>query len=850
MTKYDQSLRDYWRIIRKRKLIIIFTFLAMTTFSFISATLTKPVPIYKTSATLKFEKAPQQEGGPYNQGYGYGTSTGSIETQAAMIKSYLILELVAKRLGFIPADMTPEGVRNSPEYINVILDLKGKVDTEQDGTTNMINVITTSTDPKFAQRLANTISQVYKEQHALEVNKRIIEAKKFIENQRIVLQDRLVKAEEAVKNFREKNQKFTADTTGGNLMGQVDRLVQLYDQQKAIYQRANSIRRLLTDAENKPMTSDKIFYYDGMSNGYRNLTEHLVQLLLQRDVLLLSYTDNFPKIIELKSQIRETVMSMKSQLLAHEKALTEDMKDLKRQIDEKQGVLRQIPEIGLELARLERDRSIALEVYTLLEKRYQEALIAESEKVEEVQIVKPALEPRVPINPTRVSTNVMLGMIIGLVLGIIFAFLIETFDTSIGAIEEIEAFLGTRVIGMIPFLNLDDVRDSIMTGLPADVSEDVVKRHFQLISHFLPTSTLAENYRTLRTNFNFLSIEKEAKTIVVTSTYSGEGKTSVTANLAITLAQSGHKVLLVDGDFRRPVISRTFGIDRIPGLTDVILGNYGWQSVVRSVSDLMMGKMTVDEVTQTPGLDNLYLMTSGTKAPNPAELIASKTLTELIRQMSAAYDTVLIDAPPVLAATDATVWSSKVDGVVIVYQVGRVARGALMRAKSLLENVKARMLGIVLNGLKIEISPDFTYQDKYDYYYGDADKKKKPLTVRERLLALLPARFPEILKRNSDRFKQEKKNDNSKSVDIAIEKAGKGKGVWEALKKYCLKRKKENDGGSKPAGTVSEEAGKGKGVWLKVAMLVLAVLCFCTGVFFVMGFSANAIIFRILVWLK
>ena len=182
MTKYDLSLRDYWRIIKKRKLIIIFTFLAMTIFSFISATLTKPVPIYKTSATIKFERAQPIPG--MFQGYGYGTSTGSIETQAAMIKSYFIIELVAKKLGFIPADMTPEGVRNSPQYINVILDLKNKVETEQDGTSNMINVVTTSNDPKFAQRLANTVAQAYREQHTLDVNKKAIESKKFIENQR------------------------------------------------------------------------------------------------------------------------------------------------------------------------------------------------------------------------------------------------------------------------------------------------------------------------------------------------------------------------------------------------------------------------------------------------------------------------------------------------------------------------------------------------------------------------------------------------------------------------------------------------------------------------------------------
>ena len=785
MTKYDLSLRDYWRIIKKRKFIIIFTFLAMTLFSFISSTLTRPVPIYKTNATLKYEKAQSM----YQQGYGYGTSMGSLDTQAAMIKSYFIMEVVAKKLGFIPADVTPEGVRNSPQYINIILDLKNKVETEQDGTSNMINVITTSNDPKFAQKLANTIAQVYKEQHTIDLNRKAIEAKKFIESQRVILRDKLASAEETVKKFKEKNQRFVADATGGNLMVQLDKLVELYDQQKSISQRANSIRSLLNNAENRPLTSDKIFYYEGQSRQYRDLNERLVQLMLQRDMLLLSYTDNFPQIKEIKDQLREIIISMRYQLKAHERALNEDLKDLKKQIGEKQGRLRQVPEIGLELVRLERDRAIALEVYTLIEKRYQEALITESEKVEEVQIVKPALEPRVPINPTNTGTNVMLGMIIGLVLGIVFSFLIETFDTSIGAIEEIEEFLGTRVLGIIPFLNMEDVRGGLIGGLPADVSDDVIKRHFQLISHFLPTSTLAENYRALRTNFNFLAIEKEAKIVAVTSTYTGEGKTSVTANLAITLAQSGHKVLLIDGDFRRPVISRVFGIDQIPGFTDVILGNYEWQNVIRSISDLMMGKMNVDEVTQTPGLDNLYLMTSGTKAPNPSELISSKTVAELIRQMRDAYDIVLIDAPPVLAATDATVWSSKADGVIIVYQVGRVARGALKRAKSQLDHVKAQMMGIVLNGLKAEISPDFTSRDKYNYYYGDSDKTTKRRTIMEKMMSLLPGNFAETVKK-----------------------------LFE-----------------KPASVITGDAGKGKFRWLKIMILIFAVLFLVAGVWYQMS---------------
>ncbi|MHB8092072.1 MAG: polysaccharide biosynthesis tyrosine autokinase [Syntrophales bacterium] len=753
MTKYDLSIRDYWRIIKKRKLIIIFTFLAMTTFSFISATLTKPTPIYRTNATIKFEPAQTV----YTQGYGYGTSTGSLDTQAAMIKSYYIMEVVAKQLGFIPPAVTPEEVRNNTKYINIILDLKGKIDTELDATANMINIIATSNDPLFAQRLANAVAQGYREQHSVDVNRKAVEAKKFIESQRVTLLEKLNKTEEAVRHFREKNQRLLGDVNGGNLNAQIDGLVQLFDRQKTISQRAAAIERLLQESLTKPITSETVYYYEGMSQGYRDLTEHLVQLLLQRDMLLLSYTDKFPRVVELQNQIREVVKSMQSQLVAQTKALDSDMKELKIQISQKQGLLQQVPEIGLELVRLERERSIALEVYTLIEKRYQEALISEAERVDEVQIVKPALEPIAPINPTKVGTNIMLGMIIGLVLGIVFAFLIETFDTSIGAIEEIEEFLSTKVVGMIPFLNLEDVRDSIKVGMPADASEASIKRHFQLISHFLPSSTLAENYRALRTNFSFLTIEKEAKVIVITSTYQGEGKSTVISNMAITLAQSGHKVLLVDGDFRRPTVARAFGIAQIPGFTDVILGNYDWKDAVRSISDLMIGKMTIDEVTLTPGLENLFLMTSGSGAPNPAELISSKIVTDLLVQMKAAYDFVLIDAPPVLAATDATVWSAKADAVIIVYQVGRVARGALRRAKSQLDHVKAQMLGIVLNGVKAEISPDFTSEDKYYYYYGDYGKSGRRKTKREKLKALLPEKLVSIYEKLRDRVKGLKK---------------------------------------------------------------------------------------------
>lgn len=444
MAAYDLNLRDYWRIIKKRKFIILFTFLAMTIFSFISATLTKPVPIFTTNATIKYE--PQQiEGVPTNLSERFGAAGGSvIDTQTALIKSYLIMELAAKKLGLIPADVSSEGVRNSPRYINIILDLKGKVEAEQDGTSNLINVIATANDPKFAQKLANTVAQAYKEQRAIDINRRAIEAKKFIENQRITSLEKLATSEEAVRAFREKNKLITFDTQSSNLVNELARLQSAYDLANTVKQKATQIRTLLNNAENRALTSEQVFYFDSATPAYKNLYDRLVQLMLNRDMLLLSYTDNFPQVKEIKSQIGETIRSMKAQLLAQEKALSGEMNVLKPKIKEIEEKIKQVPQVGLELTRLERDRAIAQEVYTLLEKRYQEALISESARQEEVQIVKPALEPLTPINPPSTSKNVMLGMILGLVLGIVFAFLIETFDTSIGAIEEIEDFLGTE----------------------------------------------------------------------------------------------------------------------------------------------------------------------------------------------------------------------------------------------------------------------------------------------------------------------------------------------------------------------------------------------------------------------
>ena len=726
MHKYDLNLREYWRIIKRRKLIIIFTVVVMGVFSFISAILGKPVPIYKTGSTVQVQRSPAHAG-PYWD-YQLSGATNQMETQTHVIRSYYTLELTAKQMGLIPADLPPEAVRQNNKYVNIITDLQERVHTEQRGNSDLIDITVSANEPKFVTNFCNTLTEVYKTQYTLDLNRKTIEGKRFIEGQFAHARDKLSNAEEAVKVFREANRWTTIDSETLYLGNHINRVQDLYSQDSLTLQKVNAAEQMLSAAEFTPLGSSKSFYFDEAAPPYKALNDRLVSLMMERDTLLLTYTDDFPQVQAIKVQVHDTAQAMQSHLKAQAKSLISNLAIYKRQLGDLNVKLKALPGKNLVLVRLSRDADIAKELYTVLEKRYQEARILEAEKLEEVKVVKPAIEPALPVNPPKVGTNTLLGTLLGLILGIVFAFLIETFDTSIGAIEEVEEFLGVHVMGIIPFVSFEEIKTLLSDDPNAPYDESKMRRYARLVAHFVPSSTLSESYKALRTSINFVCAENNLKTILFTSSSPGEGKTSIVVNVAITMAQAGQKVLLLDGDLRRPVISKLFGIEQVPGLTDLILGNYEWPKVVKSVADFMTGKMSIEDIMKTPGMDNLHIITSGTFSPNPAEILNSKALGEFINQARAQYDIILVDAPPVLAATDAALWSSRVDGSILVYQVGKIARGALKRSKISLENLKANVLGVVLNGLKAEISPDFG--EDYYYYYNRQDTKPAPFYKR------------------------------------------------------------------------------------------------------------------------
>lgn len=717
MAQYDINLREYWRIIRKRKAFVILVTAILTIFSAGLAIIRAPSPVYEATSTIKFEKSVSPLG-LYAKVFSWGPGS-DIETQMAVIKSYPVFQKVALAMG-----LTGKAEDSDTRLGQVITNLQSQVKVTQEGYSNIVNITVTATSPEFAAALANQVALAYKESHAQEINQRTAEAIKFIKGQLEVVGERLGKSEEELKRFREDHNIVALTTQSSNLLSRANsvetRLAEIMEAKRELEDVMNRIK----EAPSNPLSSTKSFSSEKASALYQKLNSRLIDLMIKRDALLVQFTSSHPQLVEVNKQILKITQKMITELESQLNVQADKGEKLSEQSDIIKQEIQSLPTKGLELSRLEREVDRANQVYSLLESKYQEALIQDAEKPEEVAIVRPAFEPSEPINPPDIASSAILGAMIGLVLGLVFAFIVETFDTSLGAIEDVEETIGLPVLGLIPHIEPKDIQPSLKDKYKQDIADDTLIREARLIPNFGPQSILAESFRSLRTNIQTSLLEKNIKSIVVTSASPLEGKTSVAANLAISMAQGGLRSLLVDADLRKPTIHTILGLDTSPGVTEYLLSNYDLSETVRTVTDVMMGEMSVDRIMLTPGIDNLHIMTCGTVPLNPAELMQSDKFKSFMEEVHNQYDVILMDTPPLISAADASILAMNADGVLLVYMAGKVARGILKRAKAQLEQVKANIIGVVLNGVKAEISLDYDKYYRY-YYYGQEVKKRK-----------------------------------------------------------------------------------------------------------------------------
>lgn len=299
-----------------------------------------------------------------------------------------------------------------------------------------------------------------------------------------------------------------------------------------------------------------------------------------------------------------------------------------------------------------------------------------------LSIVTPATAPAEPSSPNPVL-NISIGALLGLMLGLATAILISIFDTKIRTEADVKARTEAAILGGIGLDN-DAVRKPLLTQAP-------------------PQGPRSESFRQIRTNLQFAHVGRSSNSILVTSSLPGEGKSTTAINLAIAMSQAGQRVVLVDADLRRPMVAEYLGLERNAGLTTALLGDAG-----------------VQDLLQPWGDDELFVLASGAIPPNPSELLGSQSMDRLIAELSADFDTVIIDAPPLLPVTDAAVLAQRVGGVIVVVARQALSVKELDKSLAALSLVKADLLGIVMNKMSMKQS------DVYSYSYSSDVSKVDP----------------------------------------------------------------------------------------------------------------------------
>ncbi|QTA79469.1 Lipopolysaccharide biosynthesis protein [Desulfonema limicola] len=712
MAQYDVDLRDYWRIIKKHKVLVFLMVFLVGCFSYIFAKMREPAPIFEAEAAVKIERRTNLA--EFFMG-GFWDQSDSLTTQAFIITSFPVLAKTAKYLGRIPENASEQDIRESGKYISEIKFLKSMIIAEQEKYTSILNIKTISAIPKEAADVANAVVVTYQAYNIHEKNKQTFETRAFIENQLELTGKNLTKAEESLRLFKEKNDILALEAQTSNILKRIFAVETELDAVKNKRFNAQSQLELINKADRSLKNIENIFLPESDNSSVQELNKNLRSLVLKRQTLLFDFTQEHPLVIEINGQIKALVSSIKQDLVSRISGLKARESDLSAKHIQLIQESKTFPEKALVLNRLQRELTLQESLYSQLKTKYQEILIQAAGKVEEVVIVRPAT---VPLFPTNIPSNMAViatGIVMGLFMGIVFAFVAEALDTSIGTIEDVENLLKVPVLGMIPFVKRDECE--------IDDSSDM-DRPCELVTHFDSGSLVSEAFRSIRTNLQFIGMEIQGKSFMVTSSFMQEGKTFNVVNIAVTFAQGGKKVLLIEADLRNPTIYKIFGLNQSPGLTDYVLGDYQTEEVIIKITDLMLGDMDIDDILMTPGLDNLSYVTNGSHVSNPSEILNSNRFKEFIETVYPDYDMIIIDAPPVLPVTDAVDIASLVDGVILIYTVGKIARGVLKRAKIALDHVNAKVLGVILNNVKSETGPEyFKYQSQY--YYSPR-KKIKP----------------------------------------------------------------------------------------------------------------------------
>ena len=669
------SLQEYLAILRRRRLIILVAFTVITVLGVFQALAARNV--YQATAKLLVE-------GP---SYNLNTIDGSnplsslfqisqqqtVDTQVEVLQAAPLMDQVEKQVG--PTSLTVAAV----------------------GDTNVITASAESNDPKTAAAAPNTLLNLYITQDTDNQLREMETARKFVVTQGAAAHKKLVDTEKALESFKQNNHLAELTTNRDN---QIARVNALTDSQRTAQESLVSLRSQIASAQTElsRLPGASVQTTEATNPTLAALAESIRTLEVQRVGLVQpgGLTSQAPQVRALDAQIAELRRRMDAQpaLVASQsigpstfrETLQQKIADLQAQVPVQQTAVALTAQAlqaassnvgkyaALELAldRLTRQHDAAAAADKNFSDQLADLDLREKAHHAAARIIETAQVPDAPVRPKRLQSVIFAGLI-GLFVGLCLALLQEFLDDRINSVADADRVLQLPSLGHVPALSAAD-------------------------AHLLPQmkgiDPASESYRVLRTNIHFATVDAPARTLLVTSTNPGEGKTTTAANLAFAMAMDGKNVILVDTDLRRPSLHTLLDIPPLPGLTDILLDR-----AAVAPQEIMSG---------------LSVLTAGTTPPNPSELLNSRKFRNLVLELSERADVVIFDSPPVLVAADAAILASQMDGTILVLETGVTKKANARRALQLLRQARAVMLGAAYNKMRGADGPGYYY----NYQYG------------------------------------------------------------------------------------------------------------------------------------
>ncbi len=742
----EATLQDYLTIVRRRKWLVIAPIFVIL--PWIWLTIATQKPIYEATTTLLIENT-NPNVLPIQEISAPERSAEFYQTQYEIIRSREIAAEVVDKLALdrqVPEEDSQlvqimKGIKNFPrKMVSLLIQtvksllsdsaVEEDKETSTDGTladpveayrlkviegfrkslqvepkegTKLVRISLRGEKPKEITQQVNLVAEVYMRRNLeskLDASQKAIA---WLQEEATALREKINKTELALQKFKETKGLLPA----GDFAGGRNIAPQQLESLSASYVETHTARielqaRIAELSNLSRQSVEEILQFPEISTdpSISLLKKRYLELQLDYTNLSKKFGEKHPQIIRLKGEIAEVrnavyaeVRKVLSGMQMQYQALTTKEAALRQALNTQKTEVLQLSGDMTTYNNLKRSLEIDKELYVAVTKRLAETTLTEALVTNNVKVMEPAIVPTQPI-PSNKKKMLLFGLLLSVGVGIGLAFGAEYLDKRFKSPDEVEGYLGIPFLGSIPHYKLKKSRE----GYPLITLQD-------------PTSNAAEAYRALRTWIQLFSAQRPVKTLLITSVTPGEGKSTTAANLAITFAQLGQKVLLVDADLRYPSLHHLFDLeDEETGLTTILLNHTDWR-----------------ETLQDTSMENLKVLLTGIKPPNPTELLSTRKMQTLIQNWKEVFDLIIFDSPVILSIPDVAILTPMMDGVLLVHYPAKGNKNIILEGKRLLERAGADILGIIFNNISPKEEKYYYSYRSYGYYPYGSSRSIRPL---------------------------------------------------------------------------------------------------------------------------